>query len=107
LWLLQRAGVAAALGRGILRAAPWLMKALSVAGTAAMFLVGGGILVHGWPLLHHALQGVAQGAGGGWRSLVETVGNGVAGVVAGALVLLMLRLGQRVWRRVRAPAAAV
>ena len=37
----------AATGRGILRAAPWLMKFLSVAGTAAMFLVGGGILTHG------------------------------------------------------------
>jgi predicted DNA repair protein MutK len=41
-----------AFGRGILTAAPWLMKFLSVAGTAAMFLVGGGILTHGIPMLH-------------------------------------------------------
>jgi len=42
-------GFTQALGRGLLRAAPVLMKVLSVAGTAAMFLVGGGILVHGLP----------------------------------------------------------
>ncbi|ERI50663.1 hypothetical protein N878_25260, partial [Pseudomonas sp. EGD-AK9] len=50
LYLSQRASRAAqALGRGILRLAPWLMKSLSVLGTAAMFMVGGGILVHGLP----------------------------------------------------------
>ena len=60
------AGAAAlrALGRGILRAAPWLMKTLSVAGTAAMFLVGGGILTHGVPALHHAIEGAAEAAAG-------------------------------------------
>ena len=48
LHLSRRAGAAArGVGDAILRAAPWLMKGLSVAGTAAMFLVGGGILVHG------------------------------------------------------------
>jgi predicted DNA repair protein MutK len=40
------------LGRGILRTAPYLMKLLSVAGTIAMFLVGGGIVVHGVSLFH-------------------------------------------------------
>ena len=57
------AGFKRALGRGILRAAPWLMKALSVAGTAAMFLVGGGILVHGVPWLHHGIEAAAAGRG--------------------------------------------
>jgi predicted DNA repair protein MutK len=51
------------LGRGILAAAPWLMKALSVAGTAAMFLVGGGILAHGVPALEHGVEAVAHAAG--------------------------------------------
>lgn len=37
------------IGRGIVRAAPWMMKTLSVIGTAAMFIVGGGILTHGIP----------------------------------------------------------
>lgn len=67
-----------ALGRGLLRAAPILMKVLSVAGTAAMFLVGGGILVHGLPFLHHLLEGLP----------LSFLGDAVVGVVAGALVLL-------------------
>ena len=67
-----------ALGRGLLRTAPILMKVLSVAGTAAMFLVGGGILVHGLPFLHHLLEGLPLGF----------LWEGAVGVVAGALVLL-------------------
>jgi predicted DNA repair protein MutK len=67
LWLSRRPGaMAQALGRGIVGAAPWLMKALSVAGTVAMFLVGGGILVHGVPALHHA---IGQGPCKGWAVL--------------------------------------
>ncbi|MFY8044264.1 MAG: DUF808 domain-containing protein, partial [Rhodoferax sp.] len=59
LYLSRQSGSGAqALGRGLLRAAPILMKVLSIAGTAAMFLVGGGILVHGLPFLHHLLEGL-------------------------------------------------
>jgi predicted DNA repair protein MutK len=54
------------LGRGILAAAPWLMKGLSVAGTAAMFLVGGGILAHGVPALGHGVEAAAHAAGASW-----------------------------------------
>ncbi|OYQ40714.1 hypothetical protein CHU94_06095 [Rhodoferax sp. TH121] len=75
-----------ALGRGLLRAAPILMKVLSVAGTAAMFLVGGGILVHGLPFLHHLLEGLPLGF----------VWDGLVGVVAGGLVLAGVALVQRV-----------
>ena len=57
LWLSRQASAAAqTVGRLLLRAAPWLMKALSVLGTAAMFLVGGGILVHGIPVLEHFIE---------------------------------------------------
>jgi predicted DNA repair protein MutK len=87
LWLTQRAGAAQqALGRGILGAAPWLMKALSVAGTAAMFLVGGGILVHGVPAVGHAVEAWAAGAGalGAIGSMLVNAG---VGIVAGAIVL--------------------
>ena len=95
------AGFKRALGRGILRAAPWLMKALSVAGTAAMFLVGGGILVHGVPWLHHAVEGwgaaTAQWPVGGlWSALVPNVLNAVIGLMAGAMVLVAVTLFQRV-----------
>ena len=101
LWLSGKASSAAqALGRGLLAAAPWLMKALSVAGTAAMFLVGGGILVHGIGPLHHAIEGagaaVAQGAlGGVWQALATNALNAVAGIAAGAVVLAGVHLVQR------------
>jgi uncharacterized protein len=88
LWLSQRANAAAqALGRGIVSAAPWLMKALSVAGTAAMFLVGGGILVHGVPAVAHAIEGAVHGLPGLAQALLLSLANGLLGVVAGALVL--------------------
>ena len=105
LWLSQKtSSLAQALGRGLLVAAPWLMKFLSVAGTAAMFLVGGGILVHGIAPLHHAIEGagaaVAQGALGGlWQALTTNVLNGVAGIVAGAVVLGAVTVVQKLRKR--------
>ncbi len=105
LWLSKKASAAAqALGRLLLAAAPWLMKFLSVAGTAAMFLVGGGILVHGIAPLHHAIEGagaaVAQGTLGGlWQALTTNGLNGLAGIVAGALVLGAITLLQKLRKR--------
>ena len=88
LWLTRQAGAAArGLGALILRAAPWLMKALSVAGTAAMFLVGGGILVHGIAPLHHAVQAALQGLGGVATTVLSGLADGLLGVLAGALLL--------------------
>ena len=87
LWLARGQGAAAALGRGILAAAPWLMKGLSVAGTAAMFLVGGGILVHGVPAVHHAVLAFAESGGPALGWLLEALGNALVGAVAGAVVL--------------------
>ncbi len=96
LWLSRRPSAAArALGRGIVRAAPWLMKALSVAGTVAMFLVGGGILVHGVPALHHAVEAAVHGMGGLAQALLPTAADGLAGLVAGALVLGAVTLVKR------------
>jgi predicted DNA repair protein MutK len=96
LWLTRRASaLAQGLGRGIVSAAPWLMKALSVAGTAAMFLVGGGILVHGVPALHHAIQHAVQGLGTAAQWLLPTLADAVVGIVAGALVLLAVTLVKR------------
>ncbi len=96
LWLSRRAsGAARALGRGIVAAAPWLMKGLSVAGTAAMFLVGGGILVHGVPPLAHAIEGWAEGLGGAAGFLAAPLLNALLGIVAGAAVLLVVGGVQR------------
>jgi len=77
--------VSRAIGRGILWFAPKFMKFLSWAGTAAMFLVGGGILVHGIPALTHWVEGVARFPPG-W--LWTNLANAVAGVIAGTLILL-------------------
>jgi predicted DNA repair protein MutK len=88
-----------ALGRGILVTAPWLMKGLSVAGTAAMFLVGGGILVHGVPALGHAVEAWAVDAG----SLVGGLGsmgfNAGVGLVAGTLVLAAVELVKKMLKK--------
>jgi len=96
LWLSRKPGAAAkAVGRFLLAAAPRLMKLLSVLGTAAMFLVGGGILVHGVPPLHHAIAHFAEGKAWLVSVLVENGANAGVGVVAGALVLAGVALLQK------------
>ncbi len=109
LYLSQRPGPGAgfqrALGRAILAGAPWMMKSLSIIGTAAMFMVGGGILVHGVPalgeMLHHAEEAAhaLPGVGGvlGW--LANPVGGAVAGIIAGAIVFMVVSLAQRLFKR--------
>jgi len=87
-----------AIGSSLLQAAPWLMKTLSVVGTAAMFMVGGGILLHGWPALAHGVEGVTVGWGSFWGGFLNTaVGAGV-GVIAGAAVLAVVTGVQRLRR---------
>jgi len=83
------------LGFGILGAAPWLMKALSVAGTAAMFLVGGGILTHGIPPLHHWVAGLAERFGGIVGAIGPTLVDALAGIVAGAVTVAVVSLAKR------------
>ena len=99
LWLTKKASSAAqAVGNGILKTAPYMMKSLSVIGTAAMFLVGGGILVHGIEPLHHAIEAFSAGRGG---ALTGALLNAVVGLVAGALVLVVVTLAGKLWRAVR------
>ena len=99
LWLTQRASAAQqAFGRGILATAPWLMKALSVAGTAAMFLVGGGILVHGVPAFGHAVEAWAATAGA-LGTLGSMLVNAGVGIVAGAIVLGAVELVKKALRK--------
>jgi predicted DNA repair protein MutK len=87
LYLIQKSNAALqALGRGLLVFAPWLMKALSVLGTAAMFLVGGGILLHGVPALGHAVEHWAQGLTFG-GALMSNLAGGVTGFVAGVAMV--------------------
>ena len=78
--------VAQRLGALLLVAAPWLMRTLAVVGTAAMFLVGGGILVHGVPALHHAIEALSAGMPAiGW--LIGLLGDALVGIVAGFVVV--------------------
>ena len=96
-----------ALGESILRAAPVLMKLLSIAGTAAMFLVGGGILTHGLPALHqlstHGPAGFTMVGGlatllqGLWPMLFDAL----TGVLAGAAALAVVAIGKRLISRRR------
>lgn len=90
------------LGRGILVTAPWLMKSLAIAGTAAMFLVGGGILTHGLTPLDHAIEAITERA----TEISPIVGavtpllvDAVTGVVAGAVALLMMNAVKRLMRK--------
>ena len=95
------------LGNLLLSAAPWLMKSLSVIGTAAMFMVGGGILTHGIPAAHHLIEQLAASAAGlpalgsVLSVLTAPLLNGLAGIVAGALVLAVVTGASLGWRALK------
>ncbi|MFM8291564.1 MAG: DUF808 domain-containing protein [Planctomycetia bacterium] len=83
-------------GRGIMAAAPWLMRGLSVAGTTAMFLVGGGLIVHAWPALHHAIEAAAHALP--TAGLANRLGEALVGLAVGGLVVA----ASAPWRRAAA-----
>jgi uncharacterized protein len=91
-------------GETLLKVAPWLMKGLSVAGTAAMFLVGGSILTHGIPGVHSWIAGLTEGMdevrviGGALQWLASVMLDAVAGILAGALVLTVVIGARRISR---------
>lgn len=102
LWFIQRheAGLGTSLGlatgRGLLWFAPRLMKTLSVVGTAAMFMVGGGILSHAIPVLHHALGQILDGLA--WAALLELLVTGIVGIAAGVVLVGLAGI----WHRIQA-----
>jgi predicted DNA repair protein MutK len=91
-------------GEGLVSFAPWLMKALAVVGTAAMFMVGGGILVHGFHVLDQwigilaAEAGSVAAIGPGLAAVTPTLLSVLVGIIAGAGVLLLVTG----WQRLRA-----
>lgn len=87
-------GLARTLGKALLLAAPKLMKLLTIVGTAAMFMVGGGILTHGIPGAHDLIHHLADAAGL-LELAVPTLLDMLTGLLAGALVLALVTLGQR------------
>lgn len=80
------------MGRGILWFAPFLLKFLSVAGTVAMFLVGGGIIVHGIGFLHHFIDGITI-------PLVPAVLNALVGVVVGIIALILVTIATKLFKK--------
>lgn len=105
LYLSRRGGAKKMLGGWILRAAPALMRLLSIFGTAAMFLVGGSIVGHGIPPLHHALESVGAAlsalpaVGRILAPLAQLLLDALLGLLAGALTLLLVTLGKKILRR--------
>ena len=89
--------LARSIGRGLVRGAPYLMKMLSIVGTAAMFLVGGGIITHGVPAMHHAIESATAGLGGFVAGVASTFADGMIGIATGAAVLAIVSLAQRVF----------
>lgn len=78
------------LGRMILIAAPWFMKTLSVVGTAAMFLVGGGILTHGIHSLYEWIHHFTDGLGGVLSVVTPLLADAIVGIIAGIIVLAIV-----------------
>jgi predicted DNA repair protein MutK len=107
LYLARRAGTGVftqllrLLGRGVLGFAPWLMKLLSVLGTAAMFLVGGGILAHGMPWLEHGIKGIAErgsgvnGVGSALSAMTPMLAGLLVGLVAGAMAVAIVGMARK------------
>ena len=89
-------GIKHSLGRGILWFAPYMMKGLSIVGTAAMFLVGGGILTHGFPAIHHWVDGFTSGQYSLLTSIISLSTDAVVGILAGAAVLAVVTLVNRI-----------
>jgi predicted DNA repair protein MutK len=98
----QSGGFARGLGRMLLAAAPRLMKLLTIVGTAAMFMVGGGIIGHNWEPLHHVAESAATRMGevpvigAVLHAITPTVIDALAGVVVGALVLLVVTIVNKI-----------
>jgi predicted DNA repair protein MutK len=92
-------------GRFILFATPYLMKGLSFLGTAALFLVGGGIITHGVPAAHHMIESVEHrvhelpGIGSLLANIIPAFGNMVAGFIVGTIVLVLVTMYTKIFRK--------
>ncbi len=97
-WLMAKSSSAAkALGRGLIAFTPWLMKGLSIVGTAAMFMVGGSLLVHGIAPIEHWLHESIVPIGGLVAMVVPVLIHVVVGAIIGGLVVVCVEL----WHKLR------
>lgn len=91
LWLMRKpSAFSQAVGKGLLFTMPWFMKALSVIGTIAMFLVGGGIFAHNLPAIHHFVEKL--GIPPHLSFLVDLVIGIVVGIIACLVLLPLIKL---------------
>lgn len=99
LYLSQKdSALARRVGEGILWLAPWMMKTLSVLGTIAMFLVGGGILTHGVPPVYSAIHRFSDSFDGLTAAVIPTLADGLFGVLAGALLVAVITPLSKLWQ---------
>ncbi|EPP23864.1 DUF808 domain-containing protein [Vibrio fluvialis] len=91
-------GLRSRLGSALVSFAPKLMKGLTVVGTAAMFLVGGGIVVHNVPVIHHWIEPVLMDLPNLSlvSSLVPALLNGLIGIVAGLVIVAAMEVVHKV-----------
>ncbi|WP_158136571.1 DUF808 domain-containing protein [Vibrio navarrensis] len=94
----QGKGIGNMLGQSLIRFAPKLMKGLTIVGTAAMFLVGGGIVVHNVPAIHHLVEPVLMNFSAYTlaNALLPALLNGMIGVLAGLIVVAIVTGVQKV-----------
>ncbi|WP_259164899.1 DUF808 domain-containing protein [Comamonas sp. BIGb0152] len=98
MWLMRKTSAAAqALGRGLIAFTPWLMRGLSIVGTAAMFMVGGSLLVHGIGPIEHWIESTITPMGGVVAMLAPTLVHVVVGAAIGGLVVLAVET----WHKLR------
>ncbi|MPS95980.1 DUF808 family protein, partial [Comamonas sp.] len=98
-WLMRRSSsVARTMGRCLIAFTPWLMRGLSIVGTAAMFLVGGSLLVHGITPVEHWIQQVIAPMGGVAAALGPLLVHVVVGAAIGSAVVLCVALWHRLCR---------
>jgi len=89
-------------GQACLLGAPYLMKSLSVIGTVAMFMVGGGIITHGIPVAHHFIEQLAQSVSGDlMETLASSLLNALAGLFSGAFALAGVKVAERIYNYFR------
>ena len=97
-WLMAKKNAAAqAFGRGMIAFTPWLMRGLSIVGTAAMFMVGGSLLVHGIAPIEHWVASSIVPQGGVVAAVVPTLVHVVVGAVIGGAVVLCVEA----WHKLR------
>ncbi|MBT4163143.1 MAG: DUF808 domain-containing protein [Gammaproteobacteria bacterium] len=95
------------LGDRILDFAPNLMKGLTIVGTAAMFLVGGGIIAHGIPPLHHLIEGLIEPLthletiGGVVSTVTTLIVNAIIGIISGGVLVPVVTVAQKIYERMR------